>query len=188
MGAGPTVRFGSVRSVVTQRMVLRSWTIHDRDPWHELATNPSVIAHVCAGTPPSSDVVEQRFRHAVEESDGCGIFACEELDQPGAVIGLVGFSPTNLLPDIPRVQEIEWRFLPEFWGRGLATEAVTTALSWVFGADIVDRVVACIQAADHRSSAVADRVGMRPSFRTVIPGCGRWVDVYELSAKRWDQR
>lgn len=187
MLAGGTVRFGSVRSVVTQRLVLRPWTEEDRAAWLELATNPSVVAHICTGTPPPEAVIDERLKQAMEPTEGPGVFACEQLDEPGLVIGLVGFAPPTFLPELQPVSEIEWRFLPDYWGRGFGTESAAAALSWAFNADLLNRVVACVQPADRRSAAVAERLGMKPLFRTLVPHCPRWTDVFELTSDRWGQ-
>ncbi len=186
MRAGRTVRFGLVRSLVTQRMVLRPWTHHDPDVWHELLTNPAVLTHIDDGKPLNDDDIDERLAHAVENSDGPGIFACEQLDEPGVVVGMVGFAPPTFLPELLPVHEIGWRFLPDHWGQGLATEAATAALSWAFETDLLDRVVACVQPANRRSGAVAAKLGMTAAHRTVIPRCDRWVDVYELSGEDWE--
>jgi RimJ/RimL family protein N-acetyltransferase len=167
-------------------MVLRPWTPLDRTRWHELATHRAVITHICDGTPPTEAAIEAQFEHACQDTNGPALFACEQLDEPGMIIGAVGFAPPTLLPELLPVHEIGWRLFPEYWGRGFATEAASTALSWAFAADLLDRVVVVVQPANHRSAAVAERLGLTPSFRTVIPSCNRWADVYELSGEQWD--
>ncbi|MFW2383642.1 MAG: GNAT family N-acetyltransferase [Acidimicrobiales bacterium] len=185
MRAGRTLRFGSVRSVVTQRMVLRPWTREDRAVWHELLTNEAILSHIDDGTPPSEPVIAKRFEKATLGADGPKIFACEQLDEPGVIVGMVGFAHPTCLPALLPGYEIRWRLLPEFWGRGFATEAATAALSSAFSADVFDHVVACIQPSDHRSTALAERLGMTPSFRTVVPRYNRWVEIHELAAEQW---
>jgi RimJ/RimL family protein N-acetyltransferase len=169
-------------------MVLRPWTHDDLEVWRELLTNSAVLAHIDDGRPLGAADINQRLAHAVDKSQGPGILACEHLDEPGVVIGMVGFAPPSFLPELLPVHEIGWRLIPDYWGRGFATEAATAVLSWAFDADLLDRVVACIQPANHRSAALATRLGMVASYRTVIPRCGRWADVYELSAQEWATR
>jgi RimJ/RimL family protein N-acetyltransferase len=169
-------------------MVLRPWTHHDSDVWHELLTNPAVLTHIGGGNRLSDDDIDERLAHAVENGKGPGIFACELLDTPGDVVGMVGFAPPTFLPELLPVQEIGWRFLPDHWGKGLATEAATAALSWAFENGLLDRAVACVQLENRRSAAVAAKLGMSATHRTVIPRCHRWVDVYELSGEDWQSQ
>ncbi len=166
-------------------MVLRPWTLDDRDVWHELSTNEAVLAHIDDGEPLSEPEIDDRLTHAVQWIDGPGIFACELLDEPGQPIGFVGFAPPTFLPELLPVYEVGWRFLPDHWGEGYATEAAVGALTWAFEADLFDRVVACIQPGNRRSVAVAERLGLAASHRTVIPRCQRWADVYELHSQDW---
>ena len=167
-------------------MVLRPWTLGDRDVWHELSTSDVVLAHIDDGNPLTEADIDDRLNHAVSWQEGPGIFACELLDDPGPPIGFVGFAPPTFLPELLPVYEVGWRFLPGHWGKGYATEATTSALTWAFEGDHFERVVACIQPANRRSIAVAERLGLTPSHRTVIPRCERWTDVYELHRDIWD--
>jgi len=187
MRAARTVRFGSVRSVVTQRMVLRPWTHDDRDVWHELLTNEAILNHIDDGAPPSEPAIAKRLDRATLQVDGPKIFACEQLDEPGVIVGMVGFTHPTCLPELLPGHEIQWRLLPKYWGRGFATEAATAALSSAFSANLFDHVVACIQPSDHRSAALAERLGMTPSFRTVIPRYNRWSEIHELTAEHWGE-
>ena len=167
-------------------MVLRPWTLADREVWYELWTDEAVVAHVDDGMPLAGTDIDDRLNSAVNWQEGPGIFACELLDDPGTPIGLVGFSPPTLLPELLPLYEVIWRFLPSHWGNDYATEATTSALTWAFDGDLFDRVVACIQPANRWSIGVAEGVGLTPIHRTVVPQCERWTDVYTLRSDGWD--
>jgi RimJ/RimL family protein N-acetyltransferase len=171
--------------------VLRPWTLDDREAWYELSTDPRILIHIGKGQPPSDDEIDTRLRIAIDAWDrpGYGLFACEPLepaDDDHAPIGLVGFAEPTFLPELLPVLEIGWRLRPRFWGRGYASEAAAAALTWAFDEDLFSRVVACIQVGNERSVAVADRLGMHPLFRTVIPSHECWADVYELTRAEWE--
>jgi RimJ/RimL family protein N-acetyltransferase len=57
--------------------------------------------------------------------------------------------------------EIGWRLAFEHWGRGYATEAARSALSYGFGTLALPEVVSFTTAANNRSRAVMQRLGMR---------------------------
>lgn len=176
-------------SIVTERLVLRPWTVDDLGAWRALHTDPEVVRFIGDGTIVDDITIAERLRRTVEswERRGLGLFACEQLDavEVGAV-GFVGFAPPVFLPELLPVFEIGWRLRRPLWGQGLATEATTAALTWAFEGNLLDRVVSCIQVGNHRSSALAGRLGMRPLHRTVIPTHRRWADVYELTRIEWE--
>ena len=67
------------------------------------------------------------------------------------LIGFCGFPP-----DV----EIGWRFLPEYQGRGLATEAATAVMRYGFDTFQFDRLISVTQPANHRSLRVIEKLGM----------------------------
>jgi [ribosomal protein S5]-alanine N-acetyltransferase len=71
------------------------------------------------------------------------------------LIGFCGFSD-EFPPDV----EIGWRFLPEYWGRGLATEAARAVMQYGFDTFGFGRLVYVSQRANQRSIRVAEKLGM----------------------------
>ncbi len=71
----------------------------------------------------------------------------------GRFMGAVGFNRLG------EVSEIAYHLLPEFWGGGVMREAAGAALEWVRGRPGVRVVEAHIQAANHRSIALAVCLG-----------------------------
>lgn len=187
--AAAGVGSGPVRSIVTERLVLRPWTAEDLSAWQALHSDPAVLEFVGDGTAPDSEIVAERLDRVIASWDdrGIGLFACERLDVAGdGPLGWVGFAEPTFLPELLPVLEIGWRLGRAAWGNGYATEGARAALNWAFENDLLDRVVSCVQVGNERSTAVAERLGMRPLFRTVVPAHRRWADVYELTADEWE--
>ena len=105
------------------------------------------------------------------------------------VIGYVGISVPTFHPAILPTVEVGWRFDPDVWGRGYATEGARAALDQAFGPLGLDRVCSLPQADNTASVAVADRLGMRCERTITLPGDGRRgpVDVAEfwITAAEW---
>jgi ribosomal-protein-alanine N-acetyltransferase len=57
-------------------------------------------------------------------------------------------------------REVGWRFAPEHWGNGYATEGVRAALEYAFAALGWDEVVAMTAVQNVRSQRLMQRIGM----------------------------
>ena len=55
--------------------------------------------------------------------------------------------------------EVGWLLHPDYWGRGYATEAGAAAVRYGFEDLQVDKLFSCILPENHRSQAVAKRLG-----------------------------
>lgn len=88
--------------------------------------------------------------------------------------------------------EIGWTLHPWAGGRGLATEAARALLALAFDHYGVRRVVANLDAANERSAALAERLGMRREAhrRADFWSKGRWTDSYDYAILRdeWEAR
>ena len=107
----------------TGRLLLRRFTTDDLDAFYQLGSRPEIIRHAQA-VPLASREQALEFMKAAPFHDyatyGYGRFACV-WKATGEVIG---FSGIKYVPEIEDT-ELGYRFLPEYWGRGLAT-----ALYW----------------------------------------------------------
>ncbi len=85
---------------------------------------------------------------------GYGRFACV-WKESGAVIG---FSGVKYVPEIGET-ELGYRFLPEFWGRGLATEAGRASIEFARAELGLQRLVALVHPDNHASANVLQKLG-----------------------------
>lgn len=81
--------------------------------------------------------------------------------------------------------EVSYMFLPQRWGRGYATEAVSAALDWAAGALEDSDVILCTQVANRSSRRLADRLGFVEVETFHEHGADQWLGVRGLS-NRWD--
>jgi len=56
--------------------------------------------------------------------------------------------------------EIGWHLLHEHWGKGYATEAAKAVLQYAFTNFNINRIMACPNAENTRSTALCERIGM----------------------------
>lgn len=57
--------------------------------------------------------------------------------------------------------EISYMFSPEWWGKGLAHEAITASLNYGFNLLNFEKIIAITQEANYRSCCLLEKVGMQ---------------------------
>lgn len=109
----------------TGRLLLRAPTLADTARVVALSTDPRVNRHSPSGPP-----TDLESRAAVRASitawrrDGIGHWLVEH---DGRLVGIAGVRPAELHGDL--FWNVYYRFAPETWGRGIASEAVRAALA-----------------------------------------------------------
>ena len=140
----------------TPRLILRAFTLDDVDAMYQLMTVPDVIRYV--GNKPAQlkqDTLDYLQQHPLRDYQvyGYGRFACV-WKETGQVIG---FSGIKYLEEISET-ELGYRFLPEFWRKGLATEAGLAVIDFAQSLGLL-RLVAVIHPQNQGSAQVATKLG-----------------------------
>jgi RimJ/RimL family protein N-acetyltransferase len=139
----------------TARLRLRAFEETDAEAFYRLNSHPEVMRYT--GEPPCESVEAAR-RGILEHRDwpDYGIGRWATVHKPtGQVIGFAGF---KYLPEFQAL-DLGYRFLPEFWGKGLATEATVACLAFGFDVLELDRLVAFTLADNAGSIRVLEKVG-----------------------------
>ena len=98
------------------------------------------------------------------------VLAYPDWEQPGigrwaavhrATGAVIGFAGLKYLPELG-VVDLGYRFLPAFWGRGLATEASRACLAYGFETLGLERVIGLTDPENQASMRVLEKVGMLP--------------------------
>lgn len=141
----------------TQRLRLRLFTLDDVQIMYELCSDPEVIKY--ADTP-ARDIQEARQR--LEEGPlhdyqnyGYGRFAVE-LKSTGKVIGFCGIKYIEEI-DLP---EVGYRYLKEYWGRGIGTEAAQVCVDFARTDLKIKKLVALIMPENIASIKLSEKLGM----------------------------
>jgi RimJ/RimL family protein N-acetyltransferase len=151
--------------IETERLFVRQWVSDDWKRFRPLGTDPRVLEYL--HTEPWSDERIQRFiNKGIEVAKTRGWILWPVIHRKDAeLIGFCGFSD-GFPPDV----EIGWRFHPEYWGRGLATEAATAVMRYGFDTFGFDRLIAVPHHANRPSIRVAEKLGMTFEKRFVHNG------------------
>lgn len=108
------------------------------------------------------------------------------------VIGYVGLSVPLFLPQILPAVEVGWRFDPDVWGNGYATEGAAAALDEAFSTLGLAEVVSAPQAVNPASCRVCDRLGMRLDRQLIADATPRRgavsIKLYRITRSEWAER
>ena len=88
------------------------------------------------------------------------------LKEEQRVIGLCG---VKYLDDLDAV-DVGYRLLPEYWGRGLATEACLASVEFGFDVLKLGRIIGLVLADNAASICVLEKVGMQLERGNCLPG------------------
>jgi RimJ/RimL family protein N-acetyltransferase len=155
--------------VETERLHLRRWDrrLH-ADGLVAVNADAEAMQFINGGVPLTrvqsgfmSDRVAEHWR-----TYGFGLWALIE-KATKRMVGYAGLSHPLWLPGWERTVEVGWRLHRDAWGRGYATEAGRAALTYAFQRLELAEIVALIHPDNHRSLAVATRLGLQ--LRECIP-------------------
>ncbi|MBB3871186.1 GNAT family N-acetyltransferase [Brevundimonas mediterranea] len=167
-----------IRPLVTPRLILRRARPGDVDDLHQVFSSPDAMRW-WSTTPHETreqtvEWLESMIAADPENSDDFVIQA------QGRVIGKAGFW---------RLPEIGYILHPDYWGRGLATEALTAVIDHVIATRDTDGVTADVDPANVASIRLLGRLGFEQTgaaSRTWQVG-GVWMDslYFGLDRDRW---
>jgi [ribosomal protein S5]-alanine N-acetyltransferase len=152
--------------IETQRLLLRWIDADDIDAFYLLGSEPRVIRYVGNAPFASRDAARETLVAAPLEDyavHGFGRFACV-WKETGQVIGFCG---PKYLPDIREV-ELGYRFLPDFWGMGLATESARAAIAYSRNVLHLKRLIALIHPENTASTRVVAKLGFTVEGRIAV--------------------
>lgn len=145
------------KTIDTGRLILRRFTLDDVQAFYQLCSRSEIIRYA-QSTPLASLEEARAMMHAAPLHDyatyGYGRFACV-WKESGEVIG---FSGVKYVPEIGDT-ELGYRFLPEFWGLGLATEAGRASIDFARADLGLGRLVAMVHPENAASANVLIKLG-----------------------------
>jgi RimJ/RimL family protein N-acetyltransferase len=146
----------------TERLILRRFTAEDVDNLAELDSDPEVMRHINGGTPtPRAEIADDYIPHFLryyERGDRYGFWAAIE-KATGEFLGWFHFRPDHGAPD--DAPELGYRLKRSAWGKGYATEGSQALIDKGFREFGIARVTAGADPANHASTRVMAKVGMR---------------------------
>jgi RimJ/RimL family protein N-acetyltransferase len=126
----------------------------------------------------------------IAEWDADGLSNWVAIDRAsGRAAGYVGLSVPHFLPEVLPAVEVGWRFDPDFWGLGLASEGAAAALDQAFGPLGLDRVCSAPQSENPRSVKVCERLGMVFANPAIAQGNDKRgpveISLYWITREQW---
>lgn len=180
----------------TERLILRNWKDSDRDLFREINRDSKVMEFFpYRRSHEETDAMMERVKQLIANTGFCFYaMALKETDEPMGFCGLSDAMLPGILPD--GTIEIGWRLATRFWGHGYVTEAASALLDYGFRIKGLSEIVAFAVEANHRSTAVMQRLGMtrdeeadfiHPRVPDTHPHLQRHV-LYRLTAEDWLSR
>ena len=166
-----------IPALETERLALRPLSGSDLDAAHRISNEPLVRHYLWDDQPVSKPAIEGVISRSLKTfaEEEFGLFGVRLRDSDGELIGYCGFLR---IEGTERV-ELLYALLPEWWGKGLATEASLACLRFAFEEAGLERVVAGADLPNTASLRVIEKLGMRPvgEIAPTAPG----VPYFELT-------
>ena len=165
----------------TERLILRSFLEEDVDVMAQLFANPDFMRFSLGVFTERKQTIA--FIEKVIGWDRAGIpsqFAVVPRGQ-GAIIGYCGFfyHPEDGIEDL----EIGYRLHPDYWNRGLMTEAARAVRDHGFCDRKLSRVISLVHPENFPSRRVAEKNGMKAEKEITFRGFPTLV--YAMTREEW---
>lgn len=154
--------------IETERLFLREITLDDKEALFKLYSDPTVQKYT--GEPVMESIEE--MQKAIEtriidyKKYGFGRWATILKSEQQ----FVGWAGLAYLPEFDEI-DLGYRFLPEYWGLGIATEASRAILTYGFDVLKLNKIIAIAMKENKASTRVMEKVGMEfDKFAPYEPG------------------
>ena len=149
-----------MKPLTTERLILRNWRESDRDLFHLINSDAQVMEFFAfRRSRTEADELMDLLADGISRN-GFG-FAAIEIVATGETAGFAGLNAIRKVPGVPDgTVEIGWRMAPQFWSKGIASEAARAWRDFGFDDLGLERIISFAVAGNHRSTAVMRRIGM----------------------------
>lgn len=145
-------------TIETPHLLLRRFTLDDAAAYWPLVSLPELLRYTGEQARTSLEEVRQVLLTRPlndYQVHGYGRMACIEKSSGR----LVGFSGLKFLTDLQEV-DVGYRFLPECWGKGYATESGRALMAQGRAEFGIERIIGLVQPANGASSRVLEKLGL----------------------------
>lgn len=130
-------------------------------------TDPRVLTYIARKEPWSDQRIQEFVNGGIEKAKTRGWILWPVIyKENAALIGFCGFNG-SFEPDV----EIGWRLIPEYWGRGLATEAARAVMDHGFRTWKFPRLISVAMTENLKSIRIMKKLGMQFDRQFVHAGC-----------------
>jgi [ribosomal protein S5]-alanine N-acetyltransferase len=162
--------------VETPRLILREFHAEDNRELVPILANPQVMKFSLTGVLSASKTQEKINSFiASYKKFGLGKWAVI-FKESNKLIGYCGIAVERI--DRRYENEIGYRFDPEFWGKGLATEAASAAIKYGFERFNLSYLLGIVQRKNVASVKVLKKLGMKYQRETIFHE--QKMDIYRI--------
>ena len=165
----------------TERLILRPFTLDDAEAWLPLISLPEIVRYT--GDVPARTVDEARESLRTRPLRDYAVHGYGRMAVIEKASGrLVGFSGLKYLEDLQEV-DIGYRFLPDCWGKGYATESAGVLMEQGRRQHGFARIVGMAHPDNAASIHVLEKLGLRFERLLEAEGDGVRLRLYATPAK-----
>jgi len=143
--------------IETERLLLREITLDDTEALFKLHADPAVQKYTGEPVVKSMYEMEQAVEGRIVDYKKYGYGRWATILKSGNQF--VGWAGLAYLPEFDEV-DLGYRFSPEYWGLGIATEASRAILDYGFDSLQLGRIIAIALQENKASIRVMEKVGM----------------------------
>ncbi len=154
--------------IKTNRLGLRNWQRKDTISATKMNAN-NTVREFFPNT--MSQIETEAFIKNMQQhfaTHGYCYFAVDELETL-EFIGFIGLSNQTFKSDFTPCVDIGWRLLPEFWGKGYATEGALACINFAFRTLELKEVYAIAPELNLKSQRIMQKIGMSKYVNFVHP-------------------
>lgn len=146
--------------IETERLILREIIPEDAEAFFAMDSNPEVVKYV--GIQPLTDISQsiemiESIRKQYSEN-GIGRWAVISKDS-GKLVGWSGLKLIKEINNHQNIHDLGYRFTPEYWGKGYATETSIAVLNYAFNEMKLNQVFAYADVKNDASNHVLRKLG-----------------------------
>ena len=146
--------------IETERLILREIIPEDAEAFFAMDSNPEVVKYV--GTKPLTHISQsvemiENIRNQYTENR-IGRWAAINKED-GKLVGWSGLKLIKEINNHKNIHDLGYRFTPEYWGKGYATETSIAVLNYAFNEMKLDQVFAYADVENDASNHVLRKLG-----------------------------
>lgn len=150
--------FSHLPELTTPRLTLRRMMVADTSDMYEYASRPDVTKYLTWNPHPDRSYTREYLEYLGNRYAAGMFYDWAVVYEPDCkMVGTCGFTSFNCSSDSA---EVGYVLNPEYWGRGIATEALTRVLAFGFEDLGLHRIEARFMEGNESSRRVMEKVGM----------------------------
>ena len=172
--------------IETDRLILRRFDIKDFKEVYDFGSNKEVQKYTGDIIIESRDAAKELIKNVwYEDYKKYGYGRWATIYKPDNK--LIGFAGLKYLPEIDET-DIGFRFLPEYWGKGIATEASVEIIKYGFEKLNLNRIIGVAMPENIGSCKVLTKIGLEFYKIDEYDGDGGTYNWYKIERKNYRQQ